>query len=208
QDDDALLSFLFARLNRPRAIDALSGNVFIRLQHRHTRIEPSLCFIWKMACSAFNDCFQAPPPRCALNGELRLLVESAVAQLPNVHACALIAHKREGLSYDALSEKLRLSASTIEKYVSQARALIRTFAVAPSEQHEGPIIIVSRDEILASEGAAGWFHQLSTAHAYAPSDFSRWLRQRALHVRELLLIIAWDRLFEHVYAARTLERQE
>ncbi|HEX2493855.1 MAG TPA: hypothetical protein VHK24_08770, partial [Steroidobacter sp.] len=116
QDDDALLSFLFARLNRPRAIDALSGNVFIRLQHRHTRIEPSLCFIWKMACSAFNDCFQAPPPRCALNGELRLLVESAVAQLPNVHACALIAHKREGLSYDALSEKLRLSASTIEKY--------------------------------------------------------------------------------------------
>jgi DNA-directed RNA polymerase specialized sigma24 family protein len=38
----------------------------------------------------------------------------------------LIAHKHRGLSYEEVAVELGLSVHTVEKYVTQAKALIRT----------------------------------------------------------------------------------
>ena len=57
---------------------------------------------------------------------LQQQIERAFARLPQTHARVLIAHKHRGLSYEEVAVELGLSIHTVEKYVTQAKALIRT----------------------------------------------------------------------------------
>jgi RNA polymerase sigma-19 factor, ECF subfamily len=56
---------------------------------------------------------------------LQQQLERALSQLPSTHAAVLLAHKRDGLSYEEVAAKLNLSVHTVEKYVTQAKARIR-----------------------------------------------------------------------------------
>jgi RNA polymerase sigma factor (sigma-70 family) len=57
---------------------------------------------------------------------LQQQLERALAQLPPTHAAVLLAHKHRGLSYEEVAVELGLSIHTVEKYVTQAKARIRT----------------------------------------------------------------------------------
>jgi RNA polymerase sigma factor (sigma-70 family) len=59
---------------------------------------------------------------------LQQQLERALDQLPLTQAQVLIAHKYQGLSYEEVAEELGLSIHTVEKYVTQAKAKIRTMA--------------------------------------------------------------------------------
>jgi RNA polymerase sigma factor (sigma-70 family) len=57
---------------------------------------------------------------------LQQQLERAFARLPRTHAMVLIAHKHCGLSYEETAAELGLSIHTVEKYLTQAKAVIRT----------------------------------------------------------------------------------
>lgn len=57
---------------------------------------------------------------------LQQQIDRALAQLPPTHAAVLVLHKRDGLSYEEVARELGLSVHTVEKYVTQAKARIRT----------------------------------------------------------------------------------
>jgi RNA polymerase sigma-70 factor (ECF subfamily) len=57
---------------------------------------------------------------------LQQQLERAFARLPQTHAKVLIAHKHRGLSYEEVAAELGLSIHTVEKYITQAKAQIRT----------------------------------------------------------------------------------
>jgi RNA polymerase sigma-70 factor (ECF subfamily) len=57
---------------------------------------------------------------------LQQQLERAFARLPRTHAMVLIAHKHCGLSYEEVAAELGLSVHTVEKYLTQAKAVIRT----------------------------------------------------------------------------------
>ena len=49
----------------------------------------------------------------------------ALSKLPPTHCSVLLAHKRDGLSYQETALRLNLSVHTVEKYVTQAKAQLR-----------------------------------------------------------------------------------
>lgn len=57
---------------------------------------------------------------------LQQQLERALTRLPRTHAEVLLAHKHRGLSYEEVAAELGLSIHTVEKYVTQAKAKIRT----------------------------------------------------------------------------------
>jgi RNA polymerase sigma-70 factor (ECF subfamily) len=57
---------------------------------------------------------------------LQQQIDRALAQLPPTHAAVLLCHKRDGLSYMETAEKLGLSPFTVEKYLTEAKASLRT----------------------------------------------------------------------------------
>lgn len=57
---------------------------------------------------------------------LQQQIERAFKRLPRTHALVLIAHKHRGLSYEEVAAELGLSVHTVEKYITQAKAQIRT----------------------------------------------------------------------------------
>lgn len=59
---------------------------------------------------------------------LQQQLERALTQLPRTQAEVLVAHKHRGLSYEEVAAELGLSIHTVEKYVTQAKAKIRTMA--------------------------------------------------------------------------------
>jgi RNA polymerase sigma-70 factor (ECF subfamily) len=68
---------------------------------------------------------QVVPDDIADRLNLQQQIDRAVAQLPPTHAAVLLAHKRDGMSYEEVAEKLGLSIHTVEKYVTQAKSRIR-----------------------------------------------------------------------------------
>lgn len=53
-------------------------------------------------------------------------VKWALGQLPPTQAAVLLAHKRDGFSYEEIAQRLKLSIHTVEKYLTQAKAKLRT----------------------------------------------------------------------------------
>ena len=58
--------------------------------------------------------------------ELQNSIDNALKQLPPTHQAVLILVKRDGLSYQEAAEKTGLSVHTIEKYLVEGRALLRS----------------------------------------------------------------------------------
>jgi RNA polymerase sigma factor (sigma-70 family) len=52
-------------------------------------------------------------------------IEAALAKLPPMQAAVLVLHKRDGLSYEEVAQKLGLKVETVHKYLTQARLKIR-----------------------------------------------------------------------------------
>jgi RNA polymerase sigma-70 factor (ECF subfamily) len=65
------------------------------------------------------------PEELAERLNLQQQIQRALAQLPRMHAAVLLAHKRDGLSYREVAQRLNLSVHTVEKYLTQAKARIR-----------------------------------------------------------------------------------
>jgi RNA polymerase sigma-70 factor (ECF subfamily) len=143
--------YLMRRLRNPNDVEDLAQEVYERLLRiPHDRgIEKPLPYLYGIASHVLadyridveedrkitdsSDEFEDWPdtPACVLPDDmaerlnLQQQIDAAMAQLPPTHAAVLLAHKRDGMSYEECAEFLGLSIFTIEKYVSQAKARIR-----------------------------------------------------------------------------------
>jgi RNA polymerase sigma-19 factor, ECF subfamily len=147
--------YLLRRLRRPQDVDDLAQEVYLRLlRHDETKcVRKPLAYLYGIASHVVADfrietehererltfdseaCEQgSEEPTSALPDDLadrlnlQQQLERALAQLPPTHAAVLLAHKRDGLSYEEVAQKLNLSVHTVEKYITQAKARIRTMA--------------------------------------------------------------------------------
>lgn len=146
-----LRRYLMRRLRRPEDVDDLAQEVFERLCRLDEEkcVEKPLAYIYGIASHVLADyCIesdqerkhvtvdselaeewydmQIEPGDLAERLNLQQQIDRAMAQLPPTHAAVLLAHKRDGLSYEECADKLGLSIFTVEKYVSQSKARIRT----------------------------------------------------------------------------------
>jgi RNA polymerase sigma factor (sigma-70 family) len=147
--------YLMRRLRRPQDVDDLAQEVYMRLLtlDENKAVEKPLAYLYGVASHVLAD-FQMEfdqdrkhvtvdselfeewedSPQCALPDDmadrlnLQQQIDRAMAQLPPKHAAVLLAHKRDGLSYEECAEKLGLSIHTVEKYVTVAKARVRTMA--------------------------------------------------------------------------------
>lgn len=144
--------YLLRRLRRPQDVDDLAQEVYLRLlRHDDEKcVRKPLAYLYGIASHVVADFrigaeherehltfdseaaeHSSDEPSSVLQDDLadRLnlaqQIERALAQLPPMHAAVLLAHKRDGLSYEEVAKKLGLSVHTVEKYVTQAKARIR-----------------------------------------------------------------------------------
>jgi RNA polymerase sigma-19 factor, ECF subfamily len=143
--------YLVRRLQNPQDVDDLAQEVYMRLMRVDEKklIREPLAFLYGVAAHVVADFWigaerehrraGAEPLEDFIDDEsltlpddladrlnLQQQLERAIAQLPPLHAAVLLAHKRDGLSYEEVAAKLRISVHTVEKYVTQAKARIRT----------------------------------------------------------------------------------
>lgn len=145
--------YLLRRLRQPQDVDDLASQVYERLCRISDErvVEKPLAYLYgiashvladhrveqEMECHCDHiDCDDdwSDKPCCVLPDDkeerlnLQQQIDRAMAQLPPTHAAVLLAHKRDGLSYDEVAEKLNISVFTVEKYVTQAKARVRTMS--------------------------------------------------------------------------------
>lgn len=143
--------YLLRRLRQPQDVDDLASQVYERLCRIPDErcVEKPLNYLYGIAAHVLADhrveqemqchCDHvdtdddwSDKPSCVLPDDkvdrlnLQQQIDRALAQLPTTHAAVLLCHKRDGLSYTETAEKLGLSPFTVEKYVTQAKAQIRT----------------------------------------------------------------------------------
>lgn len=146
--------YLMKRLRQPQDVDDLAQEVYMRLLtlDEEKTVHKPLAYLYGVASHVLAD-FRIDiederkaidryenvedwydTPACVLPDDiaerlnLQQQIDKAMAQLPPTHAAVLLAHKRDGLSYEEVAEKLGLSIHTVEKYVTQAKARIRTMS--------------------------------------------------------------------------------
>lgn len=146
--------YLMRRLRKPQDVDDLAQEVYLRLLRIDEKraIHKPLAYLYGIASHVLADfrlhdseladaIHRCDPnedweeqPSCVLPDDiadrlnLQQQIDKALAQLPPTHAAVLLCHKRDGLSYDEVAEKLGLSIFTVEKYVAQAKARVRTMS--------------------------------------------------------------------------------
>lgn len=145
--------YLMKRLRRREDVDDLAQEVYLRLLRMsdETVVEKPMAYLYGVASHVLADhMFDSvdrsridwsedaddwmDSPACVMPDDiadrlnLQQQIEKAMAQLPPTHAAVLLAHKRDGLSYDEVAEKLGLSRDTVAKYVTQSKARVRTMA--------------------------------------------------------------------------------
>lgn len=145
--------YLMKRLRRPQDVDDLAQEVYLRLLtlDDEKTVHKPLAYLYGVASHVLadhmfdmkqrshidwsedvDDWYDTPacvlPDDMADRLNLQQQIDRAIAQLPPTHAAVLLAHKRDGLSYEECAEKLGLSIHTVEKYVTMAKAKIRTMA--------------------------------------------------------------------------------
>lgn len=146
-----LRGYLRRRLRQPSDIDDLAQEVYLRLlQTDPGEIKKPLSFLLGVAAHVVADHWSAesknrthfPPSadKFEICGDLASealrdrpedwlsvcqQVDEALSGLPPMHAAVLILHKRDGLSYEEVSQRLGLSVHTVHKYLTTARAQIR-----------------------------------------------------------------------------------
>ena len=147
-----LRSYLLRRLGRHQDVDDLTQEVYVRLLliDKKKPIEKPLAYIYGIASHVLADfVINADYERGHLAGDKALdeegavepamrypdnmahrlnmeqQIERALDKLPTMHAKVLLAHKRDGFSYEETAERLKLSIHTVEKYVTQSKAAFR-----------------------------------------------------------------------------------
>lgn len=147
--------YLLKRLRKPQDADDLAQEVYLRLlRHDESkRVLKPLAYLYGVASHVIADYTAGQahdrkhltyegdseeqwneqaanilPDNLAERLNLQQQLERAFMQLPPMHAAVLLAHKRDGLSYEEVAEKLGLSVHTVEKYVTQSKARIRTMS--------------------------------------------------------------------------------
>jgi RNA polymerase sigma-70 factor (ECF subfamily) len=147
--DKQLHRYLIRRMPRPQDAEDLAQEVYLRLLRIDSakRVHKPLAYIYGIASHVVadyrsdtrherefvsDDAEETPegaePPVDDLIDRLNLQqqLERALTQLPATQAQVLLAHKHRGLSYQEVAAELGLSIHTVEKYVTQAKAKIRT----------------------------------------------------------------------------------
>jgi len=149
---DKLRSYLLRRLGRPQDVDDLMQEVWVRflMLDKDKSIEKPLAYLYGIAAHVLadfivkadyerghldvdadldEDTSSEPGMRYTDDMAERLNVEQqvkrALERLPSMHAQVLLAHKRDGFSYEETACKLKLSIHTVEKYVTQSKAAFR-----------------------------------------------------------------------------------
>jgi RNA polymerase sigma-70 factor (ECF subfamily) len=144
--------FLLHRWNRPQDVDDLAQQVFERIckVDDDKIVEKPLAYLYGVASHVLADhIFDTKHQRidwsedvdehmedteCWLPDDmaerlnLQQQINKALAQLPPTHAAVLLCHKRDGLSYTEVAEKLGLSVHTVAKYVTQGKTIMRTIS--------------------------------------------------------------------------------
>lgn len=144
--------YLLRRLRKPQDVDDLAQEVYLRLlRHDESKcVHKPLAYLYGIAShvvadyrieeeharehitfdSAAEETWSEDPAKTVADDladrlNLQQQLERAFSQLPPTHAAVLLAHKRDGLSYEEVARKLNLSVHTVEKYLTQAKARIR-----------------------------------------------------------------------------------
>lgn len=216
-----VLAFVLARLSCPRELDMLATEIRRRAQSGDLGLECNhlLQGIWKTAAEAFRALQRthdlryetggrgaqavscgADSAACAATGDAGMQLDCLIRQLPRMHAAVLLAHKRERVSGEALAQRFSVSDFVVEKYLSQARALIRTFAASSVSVRDGRMILMNRNELLVAQEAAEWLSLLVCGALPNRLEFLHWLRSCDLHARELLIAAGWDALLDRSYS--------
>lgn len=146
--DKQLHRYLARRLTQRQDAEDLAQEVYLRLLRIDAakRLEKPAAYIFGIASHVIAD-FKSgskqsherleeredepdertsSPDDLADRLNLQQQLERAFARLPRTHALVLIAHKHCGLSYEETAAELGLSIHTVEKYLTQAKAVIRT----------------------------------------------------------------------------------
>lgn len=146
--------YLMRRLRRPSDADDLAQEVYLRLLRRN-RSEAVLnprAYVYRIASHVVSE-FRAKsehgegyvtfdsevleqlerqPPQNMTEDEmaerldLQRQVQLALAALPPTHQAVFLLHKRDGHSHEEIAQQLQLSMHTVEKYLVQAKARLRT----------------------------------------------------------------------------------
>jgi RNA polymerase sigma-70 factor (ECF subfamily) len=147
--------YLLRHLRQSQDVDDLAQEVYERIcridEAKIIIIEKPLAYLYGIAAHVLAEYRQeiemerrcdhiecdddwANHPSCCLTDNipdrlnLQQQLNKALAQLPPTHQAVLLAHKRDGLSYEECAEKLGLSIFTIEKYLTQAKSQLRTIS--------------------------------------------------------------------------------
>jgi RNA polymerase sigma-19 factor, ECF subfamily len=147
-----LHNYLLRRLRKPQNVDDLAQEVYLRL----LRIDDAdymrtpLAYLYRVASNVLSDWNEieqreahvtadsdeidrwsespeaAWPDNPTDRLELAEQIERTLAQLPALQATILVLFEQEGLSYQEIAKELQISVHTVEKYLTMARARIRT----------------------------------------------------------------------------------
>lgn len=142
--------YLMRRLRNPNDVEDLAQEVYLRLIRLDSDkvIEKPLAYIYGIASHVLadyrieveqqrerviidSDTVEEAEMSCVLPDDLadrlnlQQQIHTAMSQLPKMHAKVILAHKRDGFSYEEVAESLDLSIHTIEKYVTQSKSQLR-----------------------------------------------------------------------------------
>jgi len=148
--DKQLHRYLARRLTQRQDAEDLAQEVYLRLLRIDTakRVDKPVAYIFGIASHVvadfksgsrqgyerFEERDDEPDDRTSSPDDLadrlnlQQQLERAFARLPRTHAMVLLAHKHCGFSYEETAAELGISIHTVEKYLTQAKAVIRTMA--------------------------------------------------------------------------------
>lgn len=151
-----LRRFLLRRLKeRPHDVDDLSQQVYVRLlalAKDGCLVRQPPAYLFRVAASVVSDFYSAErrqghvlydsevahravdqeaAPDAIAELELRQEFEEALARLPPTQKAVLLMQERDGYQYKEIALKLCLSVDTVHKYVTLAKAKLRTVLWRP-----------------------------------------------------------------------------
>jgi RNA polymerase sigma-70 factor (ECF subfamily) len=146
-----LRRFLIKRLReRPHDVDDLAQQVYVRLlglAQDGSLVRQPAAYLFRVAASVVSDFYSSErrqghiiydseallrvadeptAPDQLADLELRQELEEALERLPPTQKTVLLMQERDGYQYKEIALKLRLSVDTVHKYVTVAKARLRT----------------------------------------------------------------------------------